>query len=459
MAHCITVAAPKHILVDTRLDAALEGLETGAIVWRHGEAFAEMIAALPGGALTAEEKRPVTLADPALLIYTSGTTGLPKAAFVSHHRVMMWTHWFAGMMGATEEDRLYNCLPMYHSVGGVVASGAVLLAGGSVVLREKFSASGFWDDVAQSGATIFQYIGELCRYLLKSDIVPAPNCLRLICGNGLSADVWEAFQARFHIPQVLEFYAATEGNFSLYNAEGKVGAIGRVPGFLKHRFGIALVKQGPDGDPLRGPDGFCRRVTADEPGEAIGRIAGGAARFEGYSDAAATARKILRNVFEAGDAYVRTGDLMRQDAAGFYYFLDRLGDTFRWKGENVATTEVAAALAAYPGITAANVYGVAVPGHDGKAGMAAIETDGNFELSGLKTHLAAKLPAYARPLFLRQVTSLAVTETFKQKKQQLAAEGFDPSHIADALYADTDGAYRTLDAALYARISSGLTRL
>ena len=371
---------------------------------------------------------------------------------------MMWTHWFAGMMGATQQDRLYNCLPMYHSVGGVVASGAVLLAGGSVVLREKFSASGFWDDVSQSGATIFQYIGELCRYLLKSEIAPAPNSLRLICGNGLSADVWEAFQARFHIPQVLEFYAATEGNFSLYNAEGKVGAIGRVPGFLKHRFGIALVKQGPDDDPLRGPDGFCRRAAAGEPGEAVGRIAGGAARFEGYSDAAATARKILRNVFEAGDAYVRTGDLMRQDAAGFYYFLDRLGDTFRWKGENVATTEVAAALSAYPGIAAANVYGVAVPGNDGKAGMAAIETDGNFDLPGLKTYLATKLPAYARPLFLRQVASLAVTETFKQKKQQLAAEGFDPLRVADALYADDGKAYRLLDGALYTRISSGLMR-
>ena len=157
LAHCINAAAPKHMIVDARLDVALEGLETGAMIWRHGAAFAEHIAGLPGDALRDSEKRAVTLADPALLIYTSGTTGLPKAAFVSHHRVMMWTHWFAGMMHAGPEDRLYNCLPMYHSVGGVVASGAVLLAGGSVVLREKFSTSAFWDDIAQSGATIFQY--------------------------------------------------------------------------------------------------------------------------------------------------------------------------------------------------------------------------------------------------------------------------------------------------------------
>ena len=458
LAHCITVAAPKHIIVDTRLDAALEGLETEAVVWRHGSAFAEWISALPDGPLAAEEKRCVTLHDPALLIYTSGTTGLPKAAFVSHHRVMMWTHWFAGMMDAGPDDRLYNCLPMYHSVGGVVASGAVLLAGGGVILREKFSASGFWNDVAQSGATIFQYIGELCRYLLKLDAAPTPHSLRLICGNGLSADVWDAFQARFHIPRVLEFYAATEGNFSLYNAEGKAGAIGRVPGFLKHRFGIALVRQGMDGEPLRGADGFCQRVATGEAGEAIGRIAGGAARFEGYSDAAATAKKILRNVFEAGDAYVRTGDLMRQDAAGFYYFVDRLGDTFRWKGENVATTEVAAALAAYPGVTAANVYGVAVPGNDGKAGMAALETDANFDLSGLKNHLTKMLPAYARPLFLRQVESLAITETFKQKKQQLALDGFDPSRVTGELFADNGETYAPIDAEFYARINSGLMR-
>ena len=456
LAHCISVAAPKHIVVDCRLDMALEGLETDAMVWRHGEALAEQIAGFSGDPLNEAEKRDVTLADPALLIYTSGTTGLPKAAYVSHHRVMMWTHWFAGMMGARQNDRLYNCLPMYHSVGGVVACGAALLAGGSVIVREKFSASAFWDDIAESGATIFQYIGELCRYLLKTE--PRPHQLRLICGNGLSADVWGEFQARFHIPQILEFYAATEGNFSLYNAEGKVGAIGRVPAFLKHRFGIALIKRGPDGEALRGADGFCQAVATGQAGEAIGRIGDGAARFEGYSDALATARKILRHVFEKGDAWVRTGDLMRQDAQGYYYFVDRLGDTFRWKGENVATTEVTAMLTSYPGVSAATVYGVAIPGHDGKAGMAALETGSGFTLAGLKPHLA-RLPAYARPLFLRLVPSLAVTETFKQKKQQLAEEGFDPARTNDLLYADIgEKSYAPLDAGLYARINSGLIR-
>ncbi|HWC64012.1 MAG TPA: long-chain-acyl-CoA synthetase, partial [Rhizomicrobium sp.] len=408
LAHCIQAANARHIIVDDGLFVLLEGLETGARVWRHDRDFAGAIAAYPGGPLTERERRAVTLGDPALLIYTSGTTGLPKAAFVSHHRVMMWTHWFAGMMDASVEDRLYNCLPMYHSVGGVVASGAILLKGGAVILREKFSVSGFWDDIAASGATIFQYIGELCRYLLNSNIEPPPHRLRLICGNGLSADIWEAFQARFHIPQVLEFYAATEGNFSLYNAEGKPGAIGRVPGFLRHRFGLALVARAEDGEIWRGPDGFCRKTAPGETGEAIGRIADGAARFEGYSDAEATDKKILRHVFAPGDAWFRTGDLMRQDEQGFYYFVDRLGDTFRWKGENVATAEVSAALTAYPGILAASVYGVALPGADGKAGMAALETNGDFDRRGLPAWLAGRLPSYARPLFLRLVPALSV---------------------------------------------------
>jgi fatty-acyl-CoA synthase len=459
LAHCLAVAKPRHIIADERLMPALADIKTGARIWRHDAGFAQAIAALSGTPLAADESPEVTLGDPALLIYTSGTTGLPKAAYVSHHRVMMWTHWFAGMMDAQGTDRLYNCLPMYHSVGGVVASGAVLLKGGAVILREKFSARAFWDDVADSGATIFQYIGELCRYLLKSEAEPRTHRLRLACGNGLSGEIWEPFQQRFAIPRILEFYAATEGNFSLYNAEGKPGAIGRIPGFLRHRFGVALIRRGEDGEPLRDESGFCQHVATGEAGEALGRIAGGAARFEGYSDQAATAKKILRNVFEADDAYVRTGDLMRQDAQGFFYFVDRLGDTFRWKGENVATTEVAAALIAYPGVTGANVYGIAVPGADGKAGMAALETDATFDPAGLRPHLKMRLPDYARPVFLRLVGAFAITETFKQKKSDLAAEGFDPSRVADPLYADLGDGYVTLDAALYERISSGLVRL
>jgi fatty-acyl-CoA synthase len=460
LAHAIGAAKPKFVIVAPQLCGALAELEAGIAHHRSDDAFGTLLDGFSGAPLTDDEQRDVTLNDPALLIYTSGTTGFPKAARVSHRRVMNWTHWFAGMTGVGPDDRLYNCLPMYHSVGGVVASGAVLLNGGAVIVREKFSARAFWRDVADSGATLFQYIGELCRYLLAQEEDLPAHSLRLAVGNGLSADVWQAFQQRFAVPRILEFYAATEGNFSLYNAEGKVGAIGRIPPFLAHRFATAIVKFDDDAQaPARGPGGFCIPVARGQAGEVIGRIAAGNAGFEGYTDSAASEKKILRDVFKPGDAWVRSGDLMRQDAQGFFYFVDRIGDTFRWKGENVATTEVAGVAASAPGVRAACVYGVAVPGQGGKCGMAALEVGDGFDAAAFRAHCAARLPAYARPVFLRLVQGLAFTETFKQKKQALAAEGFDPAAIADALWVDAGDGYVPLDGALYARINSGLMRL
>ena len=316
---------------------------------------------------------------------------------------MMWSYWFAGLADITADDRMYDCLPMYHSVGGIVAIGAALVNGGSVVLQERFSARQFWDDVARWDCSLFQYIGELCRYLAAAPPHPAERAhrLRLACGNGMSADVWRAFEKRFAIARILEFYAATEGNFSLYNVEGKVGAIGRVPSFLMARNPVALVRFDFDADqPLRGADGFCVRCGCDEPGEAIGRISRDgrdlSARFEGYTSAADTEKKILRNVFAPGDAYMRSGDLMRLDAQGFYYFVDRIGDTFRWKGENVATLEVASALCACPGVVEAVVYGVAAPGAEGRAGMALLGVEGGLDLAEVARHMRA-LPALCAP--------------------------------------------------------------
>jgi fatty-acyl-CoA synthase len=219
---------------------------------------------------------------------------------------------------------MYDCLPMYHSIGGVVATGAVLVHGGSVVIREKFSAREFWTDITDWDCTLFQYIGELCRYLINAPDHPRQrkHRLRLCCGNGMRAEVWDKFQARFEISRILEFYAATEGNVSLYNVEGKTGAIGRVPSFLAHRFPLALVQfDAAAGAPARNAVGRCIRCGVDEVGEAIGRIRDGSLQpggtFEGYTSAMETERKILRNVFEPGDAWYRTGDLMRRDAGGF----------------------------------------------------------------------------------------------------------------------------------------------
>jgi fatty-acyl-CoA synthase len=387
---------------------------------------------------------------------------------VSHYRLMQWSHWFAGMLDTRKSDRMYNCLPMYHSVGGVVAIGATLVNGGSVLLRRGFSARHFWNDIAKWDCTLFQYIGELCRFLLRAaPSAPHPDHrIRLCCGNGLRADVWGPFKERFHIPQILEFYAATEANFSLYNCEGKPGAIGRIPSFLGHRFPVALVRLDvAAGEPMRGAAGFCAHCSTDEVGEAISKISVDAmdvgGRFEGYTDKAASDAKVLRNVFEKGDAWFRSGDLMRRDSAGFFYFVDRIGDTFRWHGENVSTTEVAETLSKCPGVIEAIVYGVAVPGTEGRAGMAALICDERFEIGAFERHLCGCLPEYARPVFIRILKKLAFTGTFKLKKQELTGTGYDPAATADSLYVKErqSGVFLKLDAAVFERIQSGERRI
>jgi fatty-acyl-CoA synthase len=474
LAHCIDIAAPRHVIVAAE---SIEAFRSAALsrqpkIWSHGsDDFARIdreVGQLSGEPLSPSEHGAVTIADRALTIYTSGTTGLPKAANVSHYRLLQWSLWFAGLMNTGPDDRMYDCLPLYHSVGGVVATGALLTCGGSVVIAEKFSARQFWDDVAKWDCTLFLYIGELCRYLVNAPQHPRERAhrLRLCAGNGLRADIWEKFQSRFAIPKILEFYAATEGNVSLYNVEGKVGAIGRVPPFLKHRFPLALVKfDDATGVPMRGADGRCIRSLTGEAGEAIGKIRSGSAQtggeFEGYTDAEDTERKILRDVFEPGDAWYRTGDLLGMDKAGFYYFVDRIGDTFRWKGENVATSEVADAIMAFPGIMETTVYGVAIPGTEGAAGMAVLVGKSDLNLAELRQHLADRLPPYARPLFLRIKDGIDVTATFKHKKSDLVREGFNPAASHDAIYFDDPQrqAYRRLDAGLYDRIAAGRLRL
>ena len=477
LAHSINLVAPKHVIVGADLvdsfAAVSPRLAPGVKSWAHGQGtqgfprIDHEIQRIAGDRLESFECPPPSIMDTALYIYTSGTTGLPKAAKVSHFRLMQWSHWFAGMMDTRSSDRMYNCLPMYHSIGGVVATGATLVNGGSVVLRQRFSASHFWDDVVKWNCTLFQYIGELCRYLVNSPPHPreAEHRLRLCCGNGLRPDVWDEFKRRFRIPQILEFYAATESNFSLYNCEGKPGAIGRIPSFLAHRIPVALVKFDIEtGEPIRNEEGFCIRCSANEVGEAIGKILDGASsgsRFEGYTDKEASDRKILRNVFVNGDAWFRTGDLMRKDESGYFYFVDRVGDTFRWKGENVSTTEVADLISAYPGVIEAVVYGVAIPGTEGRAGMAAVVVSEDFGLVAFRQHLAERLPEYARPLFLRIRGEIEMTATFKPKKQDLSREGYDPAVTADVIYFNdrVRQSFVKLDAVLYERLQTGNVRL
>jgi fatty-acyl-CoA synthase len=478
LAHSINIAHPKYLIVGADLAPRI------AAIRRHlGQTiecrvfgssaldFAPLeteLAAASAEPLSSSERAAPSLDATALYIYTSGTTGLPKAAKVSHYRLMQWSHWFAGMMDTAPADRMFNCLPLYHSVGGVVATFATLVSGGAVVIRPRFSASDFWRDVRDERCTLFQYIGELCRYLVNSPHRPieTEHSLRMACGNGLRADVWDAFKTRFKIPRILEYYASTEGNFSLYNCEGRPGAIGRIPAFLASRLPVALLRFDVEtSEPRRNAEGFCERCTADEIGEAVGLMpkaeAQRAGRFEGYADPEASRRKVLRNVFEAGDSWYRTGDLMRRDERGFYYFVDRVGETYRWKGENVSTAEVTTALSASRGVIDAVVYGVSVPGADGRAGAAALQVNGEFDLAAFRAEAALRLPPYARPLFLRIVPMLEATATFKPRKQDLMQAGFDPGRISDPLYFDDPRLQRyvPLDAALFAAISSGAVKI
>ena len=478
LAHCVKIVEPKHIIVAAEMMATFASarphLGIDVKLWQHGEGLGEApridhaVEKLSGTMLAEQERRELTIEDKALFIYTSGTTGLPKAANINHYRLMLATHGFAGAMDTKPTDRMYDSLPMYHTVGGVCATGALLVNGGSVVIRDKFSAREFWDDIVRFECTMFQYIGELCRYLLHTPVSAneTKHRIRLACGNGLRPDVWAEFQRRFRIPNILEFYAATEGNVAMFNFEGKPGAVGRLPWFVAHRFPTAVVKFDIDtGEPIRDANGFCVRCAPNEPGEVLGLIGNDpnkpAKRFEGYADSASTEKKILRDVFEKGDAWFRTGDLMRKDEQGYFYFVDRLGDTFRWKGENVATSEVSEALSVYPGVEEANVYGVAIKDKDGRAGMVALATNAKFDLGGFRQHAAANLPEYARPMFVRIMGEIDHTGTFKQKKVDLVRQGFDPFASGDAIYfsdPENDDLVR-VDKALYERIQSGQVRL
>jgi fatty-acyl-CoA synthase len=478
LAHCINAVTPKHIIVAADLldqfETARTLIEGDAKLWVHGDAKPDhphidrAVDALADGELTGDESRPLTIEDRALFIYTSGTTGLPKAANMNHYRLMLAGHAFAGVMATKPSDRMYDCLPMYHTAGGLVATGAMLVNGASVVIREKFSAREFWDDIVRWDCTIFQYIGEFCRYLLNTPPHPKETAhrLRLACGNGLRPDVWPDFKRRFGIPHIIEFYAATEGNVSLFNFEDKEGAVGRIPWFLEGRFPTKVVRFDIDRQqPIRDPQGFCLECRTDEAGEVIGKILKDAskpgARFEGYATQAETQKKILHDAFEKGDSWFRTGDLMRKDADGYFYFMDRIGDTFRWKGENVSTTEVEETIGQFPGVEETNVYGVRIPGHDGRAGMAALVVDRNFDLAQFHKHLAKSLPDYARPLFLRIRGEMEVTSTFKMKKIDFVEQGFDPGITTDPIFFDdaAAGAFVRIDRTLYDRISDGGVRL
>ena len=476
LAHSLDISTADHIILGAELSdnlATTEGLLTRPLkVWATGgnvdgaEDLDSILATQDEAPLPDDFRSDLRVTDGALYIYTSGTTGAPKAARIPHGRLLVMMGGFSAGVNATARDKMYVVLPLYHSAGGVCAVGTVLTVGGTVVLRRKFSASEFFDDVNRYQVTMFQYIGELCRYMLNSKPHPLEKThkLRVVVGNGLRPEIWAAFQERFNIPKILEFYGSTEGNVSLFNYDGKIGSIGRVPSYAKSKFNVEVVKFDVETEqPLRGADGFCILTDPDEAGEALGMIDASSptGRFEGYAKKEETEKKILRDVFTKGDQWFRTGDLLKQDAQGYFYFVDRIGDTFRWKGENVATSEVAEAISVYPGVKEANVYGVSVPGTDGRAGMASVVGGDDFDLDNFRAYLSDQLPDYAQPLFIRLQPEMEITGTFKHRKVDLVKEGFDPDVIAEPVYFNDPAAktFVPLDAALYQKICAGDVRL
>jgi fatty-acyl-CoA synthase len=475
LAHCLNISQALHCIVDAETSPCFEqvkgSLERHIQQWVLGPAHGDqrdMVNALKSCSqlrpdrLTA--RNGLTARDTALYIFTSGTTGMPKAARITHMRAQLYMRGFAGSTDARHTDRIYVTLPLYHATGGLCAMGAALLNGGSVVLRKKFSVSAFWDDVVAENCTMFVYIGELCRYLANhpESANERAHKIRLIFGNGLRPDVWDTMLDRFKVGGVLEFYGATEGNVSLFNFDGRRGAIGRIPGYLRGKFNIRIVKFDVETEtPMRGPNGCCIVAAPGEIGECIGHIASDArSNFTGYADKAATEKKILHDAFQKGDAWFRTGDLMRSDSEGYLYFVDRIGDTFRWKGENVATSEVSERLSGVEGVKEINVYGVPIGDLDGKAGMVSLVTGPEFDIAGLAQYVDRELPTYARPIFVRLQPEIETTGTFKYRKMDLVQEGFDPAKIKDPLYfRDPAKGYVKLTKAVHAKILDGAYRL
>jgi acyl-CoA synthetase (AMP-forming)/AMP-acid ligase II len=468
LTHAVNVCKPRGIVVGSEHAAALrEVLPTlhglAGRVWFQAERGTEEtpgeLERINEAVAQQSDARPVGLTTPSssdtlCYIYTSGTTGLPKAAIITNRRWMAGAYLYGvAVMQGTPRDIIYLPLPLYHSNAAIIGVGSALVSGAAVALRRKFSASQFWSDVRKFDASIFIYIGELCRYLMNQPKAPDErnHRLRLAVGNGLRPDIWEGFQRRFGVPLVREFYAATEGNLPIFNFEGRPGMLGRL------RPGQAVVRcDETSGEILRDKKGFCIEAAPGEKGILLIHI-NPLYSFDGYVDQKATQSKVVSDVFHRGDRYFNSGDILGMHEDRWVSFADRIGDTYRWKGENVSTNEVAEMLNGAKGVLESNVYGVSIPGTEGRAGMASISAGGDFDIEELGRYVTSKLPAYQRPYFVRvqQNGGMRVTGTFKHQKVSYRDEGYDPEKVSDPLYFLDGERYVPLDRKLFERINSG----
>jgi len=417
------------------------GTQGGAVLPRNAVNLADLLVRMPADNPDAAVRQRLVAGDDLFYMFTSGTTGLPKAARLSHMRYLGVGDGMSAIAGYGPDDVLACVLPLYHGAAGMVVVSCALAQGAAIALRRKFSASRFWDDARRYGVTGFQYVGEICRYLLNQP--PTENDrnhkVRVMMGAGLGASVWREFQRRFGVERILEGWSSTEANTSLTNLDNRIGACGRIP--FKERHNGRLIRYDVETDTYpRDENGFCIECGPGEVGEFIGMIPdlpdSGAGRFEGYTSPEEGEKKILRDVFQKGDRWYRSGDLLYHDEDDYYYFVDRIGDTYRWKSENVSTQEVAEVLGGFPGIEIANVYGVQVPNTEGRAGMAALvlRRPDAFDGRAFYAFTEQHLPDYAAPVFVRLVTQADLTSTFKLRKVDLQRDGYDLKRVSDPLF-------------------------
>ncbi|XP_068609491.1 long-chain fatty acid transport protein 6 [Brachionichthys hirsutus] len=475
--HCVKCCGAKTLIVGSDLVDHMDGvlmdqLRDDVQVWvmrsqnedTHLHTLLDKVEAASDQPVPAALRASTSLKCPILYIFTSGTTGLPKAAVITHLQSLKAAGGFWAF-GVKEDDVIYIPLPLYHSAASLLGIGGTIELGATCVLKKKFSASQFWNDCRKHNVTVFQYIGELCRYLCNQPQTDKEKVhkVRMGIGNGLQREVWREFLDRFGNIKMCEVYGSTEGNLCFMNHVGKIGAVGRSNFIYKFLFRYELVKYDMVKDePEKDQYGFSKRVDKGETGLLLSKV-GATSPFFGYAGSKQlTEKKLMRNVFVKGDAYFNTGDLM-EEKDGFIIFRDRMGDTFRWKGENVATTEVSETLGLVDFIEEVNVYGVEVPGHEGRAGMAAVIVRPGFTFHGkvMFEHVTRDLPAYARPLFIRLQTVMEITSTFKQQKFQLVQSGFNPSTISHRLYIldYQQEAYIPLTDIIYQRILAGERKL
>ncbi|KAI6649571.1 Long-chain fatty acid transport protein 4-like [Oopsacas minuta] len=385
----------------------------------------------------------ITIRSTLCYIYTSGTTGLPKACIIPHIKAFVSGFVFYQSANIVSDDILYVTLPLYHSSALLISVGMLMHGGCKMYLRSKFSASHFWDDCVANGCTVIFYIGEVCRYLLSQPNKPSDLTHKVTraIGNGLRVSLWNEFKTRFRVNRIIEFYAATEGYASTLNLISEPGYVGYLPVSMKYvpyfnvfyysNFLARLDKE--SGEPVRLPNGLCIQCEPNEPGEILGIIREGPKKMIGYLSEEATKKKVIRNVFTRGDAYLRTGDVLSYNEFGFYTFLDRKGDTFRWKGENVSTNEVETIITSIIGHNDVIVYSAPIPGTEGRAGMLAIVMD-DIDLESLLVNFRQALPSYSVPLFIRLISAPELTSTFKYRKVNFREEGFDINTITDPIF-------------------------